>query len=108
MKRTVLLMSAVLAVASCGFAQGLNKNEAKALQSFLTQTSVKGTNNGSALGLQGNNISMLPGVKVSNGHVTEIDWSGKDLAGTLNLSNFPELQKINVSGNKLTSLVVSR
>lgn len=100
-------MSAVLAVASCGFAQGLNKSEAKALQSFMTQTSANGVANGSALGLQGKNLAGLPGVKVSDGHVTEIDWSGKNLAGSLNLSDFPALQKINVSGNKLTSLTIS-
>lgn len=86
-------MSALLAVASCGFAQSINKSEAKALSSFLNQTSVNGTSNASTLGIQANNIASAPGVKVENGHVVEIDWSRKNLAGTLNLSNFPTCRR---------------
>ena len=103
MKRTLILMSALLAVASCGFAQSLNKSEAKALQNFLSQPAYNGGTNGAQLGLQANNIAMLPGVKVAGGHVTEIEWKGKNLSGNLNLSNFPALQKVDVSGNKIVN-----
>ena len=107
MKRTLILMSALLAVASCGFAQSLNKSEAKALQNFLSQPAYNGGTNGAQLGLQANNIAMLPGVKVAGGHVTEIEWKGKNLSGNLNLSNFPALQKVDVSGNKIVNLTLA-
>ena len=66
-------------------AQNLAKNEAKALNAFLSQTSAKGSLNGAALEWNSNNLSDCPGLKVENGHVTEIDLHGKDLAGSLDL-----------------------
>lgn len=105
MKRTILFLAA-LATLSCGWSQNLSKNEAKSLQAFIEQPAAKGGNNGAALGFAGGNVAALPGITVSDGHVTEIKWNNKDLGGTLDLSKFPALQKLDVSGNKLTSLVV--
>ena len=73
----------------------------------MNQPAAKGGNNGQALGYAGGGISNLPGITVSNGHVTEIKWNNKDLAGTLDLSGFPALQKVDISGNKISSLSVS-
>ena len=106
MKRTILLLTAALLSAGMTYAQ-LNKAEAKALGNFLSQTSADGQTNAAALGVGVNNIAAAPGIKVENGRIVEIDWRGKKLAGSLNLSNFPALQKVNVSDNKLTSLTLA-
>ena len=104
MKRTVLFLASLLAF-TCGWSQNLSKSESKSLQAFMSQTSVKGGSNADALGFTGGNLAGVPGVTVSaDGHITAIDWQNKNLAGDLNLSNVPQLQKINVSGNKLTTL----
>ena len=92
---------------SCAWAQKISKNEAKSLQTFLSQNAAKGGNNAEALRMVGSNVAACPGIKVENGHVTEIDFKGKDLAGTLDLSGFPALQKIDVSSNKITSLTLN-
>ena len=73
---------------SCGFAQNLNKKEAKALQTYLSQPSAKGGTNAQQLGVSAANPAAAQGLKIENGHVVEIDWKGKDLAGDLNLSGF--------------------
>ena len=106
MKRTILFLASVMAL-SCAWGQNLSKNEAKSLEAFMNQPAAKGGNNGQALGYAGGGISNLPGITVSNGHVTEIKWNNKDLAGTLDLSGFPALQKVDISGNKISSLSVS-
>ncbi|WP_438590627.1 hypothetical protein [Duncaniella muris] len=93
MKRTVLLLAAVVALGGSAFAQNINKNEAKMLKTFLSQTSAKGTSNAVQLGAQVNNPAAIQGVKIQDGHVTEIEWKDKDLAGALDLSGFPALQK---------------
>ena len=105
MKRTILFLAA-LATLSCGWSQNLSKNEAKSLQAFINQPAAKGGNNGQALGFSGGNVASIPGITVSGGHVTEIKWDNKELGGALDLSGFPALQKVDVSGNKLTSLTV--
>lgn len=64
---------AALMTLSCAWAQNLSKNEAKALNSFLSQTAAKGGNNAEALKMLGNNVATCPGVTVVNGHVTEIN-----------------------------------
>ncbi len=106
MKRTVLFMAAIMTL-SCAWAQKISKNEAKSLQTFLSQTAAKGGNNAEALRMVGNNVATCPGIKVENGHVTEIDFKGKDLAGTLDLSGFTALKKVDVSNNKITSLTLN-
>lgn len=105
MKRTVLFLAA-LATLTCGWSQNLAKNEAKSLQAFMKQTSAKGVTNAQALGASSDNVASLPGLTISNGHVTEIKWDNKDLAGNLDLSGFSSLEKVDVSGNKLNSLTV--
>ena len=107
MKRTTLFLAALMAI-TCGWSQNLSKSEAKSLQAFATQASAKGGDNGSALGFTGGSFANFPGITVSaDGHVTEIDWRNKDLAGNLDLSKFPALQKVNVSGNKIVTLTLS-
>ena len=93
-------------VLGSAMAQNLNKTEAKALQAFLNQPAVEKSTNGAALGYAGS-VATVPGIKIANGHVTAIDWKDKHLAGQLNLSNFPQLEKVEVSGNKLTALNLS-
>lgn len=105
MKRTFLFLAA-LATMTCGWSQNLPKNEAKALQTFISQPSAKGGTNGEALGFAGGSVANLPGITITDGHVSEIKWDNKDLAGTLNLSGFTGLQKVDVSGNKLNALEV--
>ena len=100
MKSTVLFLAAMMTI-SCGFAQSLNKKEAKALLSYLSQPSAKGGTNAQALGVNATNLAVAPGIKIENGHVTEIDWKGKDLAGDLNLSGFDALTQGDVSDNKI-------
>lgn len=78
MKRTVLLLAAVVALGGSAFAQNINKNEAKMLKTFLSQTSAKGTSNAVQLGAQVNNPAAIQGVKIQDGHVTEIEWKDKD------------------------------
>ena len=107
MKRFALLITAALLGISSTMAQSLNKSEAKNLGAFLQQTSPEGKSNAAALGIVGNNITAAHGVKIENGRIVEIDWGGKKLAGTLNLSGFPALTKINVSHNKISALTIA-
>lgn len=92
---------------SCAWSQNLSKSESKSLQAFISQPSAKGGNNGEALGFQGGNVANIPGITVSNGHVTDIKWDGKDLGGSLDLSAFPALQKVDISNNKIKNLSVA-
>ncbi|MDE5957282.1 MAG: hypothetical protein K2G78_03115, partial [Muribaculaceae bacterium] len=105
--KTIATLLALALTVGCGYAQNISKSEAKSLNTFLNLPAAKGGNNAEALKMTGNNIASCPGVKVENGHVVEIDWKGKDLAGTLNLSAFPDLKKIDVSNNKISAIVVS-
>ena len=105
MKRTVLFLAALMTV-SLSWAQ-LNKSEVKNLTSFLSQTAANGETNAAALGIGVKNITAAPGLKVENGHIVEIDWSHKKLAGDLNLSGFTYLKKVNVSDNKLNTLTLA-
>ena len=89
------------------FAQKMNKAEVKQLQNFVAQTSEKGGTNGEALKIVDMNApSTWEGITVENGRVVAIDWKDKHLAGTLNLSGFTALKKVDVSRNALTSLNV--
>ena len=63
MKRTFLLLAA-LATMTCGWSQNLSKNEAKALQAFVSQPAAKGGDNAQALGFAGGNVASLPGITV--------------------------------------------
>lgn len=105
MKRTVLFLAAMMTVAM-SWAQ-ISKNEAKSLNAFLAQPSAEGTTNAAALGVGPNAAASIPGLKIENGHVTEIDLSHKKLAGDLNLSGFPALTKVNVSDNRIQTLTLA-
>ena len=89
MKKIVSIVALALCFSGAVFAQNISKSELKSLQTFLNQPASEGGNNAEALKMVGSNYAACPGIKTENGHVTEIDWSGHKLAGTLNLSNFP-------------------
>ncbi len=106
--KKVLLMIAIALGCTTAFAQNLDKNEAKQLKAFLTQTSEKGGTNAQELKVTNlNSLASVEGVTVVGGHVTAIEWKDKHLAGELSLSGFPALTKIDVSRNKITSLSVA-
>ena len=92
---------------SCAWSQNLSKVNQKAFRLLSVSRSAKGGNNGEALGFQGGNVANIPGITVSNGHVTDIKWDGKDLGGSLDLSAFPALQKVDISNNKIKNLSVA-
>ena len=86
-------------------AQKIDKNELKELQAFLSQPGEKDATNAEALKITDlKTPSSWEGVTIENGHVTAIEWADKHLAGSLNLSNFSALTKLNVSRNAITSL----
>ena len=105
MKRSLILIMAALSIPAV-WAQNISKNEAKALQSFLSQPAPDGRTNAQVLGA-GGNVAATPGVKVENGHITEIDWKGKNLGGSLTLTGFSGLQRLEVGSNSLQALNVS-
>ena len=106
MKRQLLFLGALLMCLSV-MAQKLQKNELKQLQAFLNQPAMVESTNAAALKV-GNmaDPSTWEGVKIENGHVVEINWSGKKLAGNLNLTGFSALTHVNVSNNRISSLTV--
>ena len=100
MKKVLFLMAVILGGLTA-FAQNLDKNEAKQLQAFVAA-------NASALKASDPKaIASVEGVTVDNGHVTAIDWKDKKLTGSLNLTGFKALTKVDVSRNELTSLNVA-
>ena len=106
MKKALLIIAVMLGGMSA-FAQNLDKNEAKQLKAFLSEPAKEGTN-ASALKVSDiNAIASIEGITVENGHVTAIEWKDKKLGGSLNLSNFKSLTKVDVSRNELTSLTVA-
>ena len=107
MKKVITMLSIALCLSGSLYAQNISKTESKSLTAFLSQSAAKGGDNAEALHLIGKNPAACPGVKVENGHVVEIDWRGKNLAGTLDLSSFPALRKVDVTDNKITALTVA-
>ena len=107
MKKVFLMITLMLGCMTV-FAQKIDKNEAKQLKAFLSQPAEKDATNAAALKVTDlNNIAGIEGVKVENGHVTSIEWGDKHLAGTLDVSGFTALKKLDVSRNKLTGLDAS-
>ena len=107
MKKVLLLLALALGCTTA-FAQNLDKNEAKQLKAFLTQTSEKGTTNAQELKVSDiKSLGAIEGVTVVNGHVTAIEWKDKKLAGNLELNGFSQLAKVDVSRNKLTGFAVT-
>ncbi|MDE6465336.1 MAG: hypothetical protein K2L44_01370, partial [Duncaniella sp.] len=92
MKKALLIIAIVLG-SMTAFAQNLDKNEAKQLKAFLTETSKEGTNAKSLKVVDPNAVGLIEGVTVENGHVTAIDWKDKKLGGDLNLAGFKYLTK---------------
>ena len=104
MKKIILLIIIMLGNMMVFAQTTTNKKEVKALQSFLTQPSADGRTNAQALELILNDAGIWPGVTWTNGHVTAIEWKDKKLAGKLDVTALPELAKLDVSRNKITSL----
>lgn len=89
------------------FAQKIDKNELRQLQAFMAEPAEKDATNAQALKITDlKSPATWEGVTVENGHVTAIDWKDKHLAGSLDLSGFKALTKVDVSRNKLASLSV--
>ena len=102
MKKTLFALLAIWATFSLS-AQRLNKAELKSLQQFLSQPAAEASTNAEALKITNlNDPSTWKGIKTDNGRITEIDWSGHKLAGSLNLSGFTSLQKLNIAHNKIS------
>ena len=105
--KKALLMIALMLSSVVAFAQKPDKNEVKQLQNFLSQPAEKGGTNAQALKITNLSApSTWEGVTVENGKITAIQWKDKHLAGTLNLSGFSALTKVDVSRNALTTLNV--
>ena len=86
-------------------AQKIDKNELKQLQVFLSQPGEKSATNAEALKISDvKSPATWEGGTIANGHVTAIEWADKHLAGTLDLSGFDALTKVNVSRNALTAV----
>lgn len=78
----------------------LNKNEIEALKKFYKQN-----NNSDLINWNLDDPSTWTGITWSeDGNVQGIDLSFKDLSGSLDLSNFDSLKKLDVTGNNLPSL----
>ena len=104
--KKALLMIALMLGSVTAFAQ--NKNEVKQLQAFLSQPAEKGGTNATALKITDiKSPATWEGVTVANGRVTAIEWKDKHLAGTLDLSGFTALTKVDVSRNAITSISVA-
>ena len=107
MKKQLLLLSVCLLSVASVFAQKINKSELRALQAFLNQPAVVASTNAQALKISDlNNPGSWEGIKIEKGQIAEINWAGKNLAGELDLSGFTNLQKVNVSRNRLSSVKV--
>ena len=92
MKKALLMFALLLGISSTAFAQKMDKNEVKQLQSFLSQAAENGGTNAQALQVSDiNAIAAIPGITVDGGHVTAIEWKDKKLAGSLDLSGFMNL-----------------
>ena len=104
MKKALLLI-AVMVGCMTASAQKIDKNELRQLQQFLSLPGEKHATNAEALKITDlKNPSSWEGVTVENGRITAIEWSDKHIAGSLNLSGFTALKKLNVSRNAITSL----
>lgn len=78
----------------------LNENEFNSLKNFILQY-----NNSDSLNWDLNDPSTWTGITWNeDGNVESIDLSFKNLSGSLDLSNFSSLKKLDVTGNNLTSL----
>ncbi len=95
-----------------------NATDYYTLQDYLNEDSgTTGQSNGDMISTSGYdqyNPETWTGVRWSSEtpkKITSIghggEWSGKTLAGSLDLSNLTELQYVNISNNKITSLVIN-
>ena len=108
MKKALIMIAIMLGASTAAFAQNINKSEAKQLKAFLAQTAENGESNAQALKIYDlNQLASVEGVTVVNGHVTAIEWKDKKLAGSLDLSGFQALEKVDVSRNKISAINVS-
>ena len=95
MKRTLYTLVALILCIGGMSAKKTNGGELASLQAFLQQPALEAATNAEALGITTlANPASWEGVKVENGHVTEIKWDSKKLAGQLNLSDMPMLSSL--------------
>lgn len=107
MKRTLYSLAALI-LCVCSMSAKKASGELASLKAFLQQPAMEAATNAEALGISNlNDPSSWTGVVISNGHVKEIKWDGKKLAGSLTLSNMPELTSVMLRNNRLVSLSIS-
>lgn len=86
-KHILLLLALCLGMSA--WAQKPAGIEMKALKAFLNQPAQVAATNAAALNIKDlNNPSSWEGVKMEGSRIVEIDWHGKLLAGTIDLSGF--------------------
>ena len=108
MKRTLYTLVALILCIGGMSAKKTNGGELASLQAFLQQPALEAATNAEALGITNlGNPASWEGVKVENGHVTEIKWDNKKLAGQLNLADMPMLSSLQLRNNRLTALTVT-
>ncbi|MBR0193647.1 MAG: hypothetical protein IJQ31_16445 [Thermoguttaceae bacterium] len=92
---------------------GFNNNDFSTIRSFLETTDTSGKKNGTKINpsYNPNDPSTWTGVTAEdvNGvlRITRISWNGKQLTGTLDVSQCTALTSLSCSNNKLTGLNVS-
>ena len=106
--KKILLLTLLVGISCCVYAQMLDKAEARQLKTFLIQSSENGVTNADALKVYNvDKLSNVEGIVIQNGHVISIKWVDKHLSGNLDLSSFKMLKSVDVSRNKLSSLSVA-
>ena len=85
-----------------------NKKEVNQLKQFLQATSARGDANYIRLGIVINDPESWRGVVWNNnGNITSIEWRDRELAGSLNVSNFTALQRLDIARNGITEVNIS-
>ncbi|MDO4627882.1 MAG: fibronectin type III domain-containing protein, partial [Planctomycetia bacterium] len=103
----------VYALSSIETMVGYNAEELAAILNFLEQTDENNVKNGTKINSAYDGFNPITWLGITwteidgEKHVTEINWSAKQLVGDLNLSGCSALVKLSCSDNQLTSLNVS-
>ncbi len=85
-----------------------NLNELAQIKQFLNSTDDNNVSNLDKLGWDIDDETTWEGITFNNsGNVSSIDLEFEDLYGTLNLSNFTDLEYVNVASNWITSINLS-
>ena len=96
MKKLIYLLAIAL-TATAAYAQKVNKTELAQMQKFLSQPAKESATNAEALNITNlKNPSTWEGVTIENGHITQIDWKDKKLAGQLDLTGLNALTSVDI------------